>query len=84
MQLEHIWTAGWIVSLTALFDVLDGHGARRTGTSTVFGAFYDSTLDRIADGGLLAGLAVFYASSTVYHNMYMVVVCLIGIIGTIS
>lgn len=78
----HIMTAGWIVGLTALFDVLDGNVARRTGQSSVFGAFYDSTLDRIADGGVLAGLAVFYASSPVYHNIYMVVVCLVGIIGT--
>jgi CDP-diacylglycerol---glycerol-3-phosphate 3-phosphatidyltransferase len=78
----HIMTAGWIIGLTALFDVLDGTVARRTGQSSVFGAFYDSTLDRIADGGVLAGLAVFYASSATYHNVYMVVVCLLGIIGT--
>jgi CDP-diacylglycerol--glycerol-3-phosphate 3-phosphatidyltransferase len=78
----HIMTAGWIIGLTALFDVLDGTVARRTGQSTVFGAFYDSTLDRVADGGVLAGLAVFYASHPIYHNLYMVVVCLLGIIGT--
>ena len=78
----HIRTAGWIVGLTALFDVLDGTVARRTGTSTVFGAFYDSTLDRVADGAVLAGLAFFYASHEIYHNLYMVAVCLIGIIGT--
>ncbi|MEO8946642.1 MAG: CDP-alcohol phosphatidyltransferase family protein [Gemmatimonadaceae bacterium] len=78
----HIMTAGWIIALTALFDVLDGTVARRTGQSSVFGAFYDSTLDRVADGGVLAGLAVFYASSVVYHNVYMLVVCLLGIIGT--
>lgn len=78
----HIRTAGFIIGVTALFDVLDGTVARRTGTSTVFGAFYDSTLDRVADGGVMAGLALFYASSPVYHNIYMVVVCLAGIIGT--
>ena len=78
----HIMTAGWIIALTALFDVLDGTVARRTGQSSVFGAFYDSTLDRVADGGVLAGLAVFYASSVIYHNIYMLVVCLLGIIGT--
>ncbi len=80
--LGHIRTAGFIIGVTALFDVLDGTVARRTGTSTVFGAFYDSTLDRVADGGVMAGLAVFYASSPVYHNIPMVVVCLAGIIGT--
>jgi CDP-diacylglycerol--glycerol-3-phosphate 3-phosphatidyltransferase len=44
----HIHIAGWVLGLTALFDVLDGTVARRTGRSTVFGAFYDSTLDRVA------------------------------------
>lgn len=78
----HIMTAGWIIGLTALFDVLDGTVARRTGKSTVFGAFYDSTLDRVADGGVMAGLTIFYATSPAHHNIYMVVVCLVGIIGT--
>ncbi len=80
--LGHIMTAGWVIGLTALFDVLDGTVARRTGKSTVFGAFYDSTLDRVADGGVMAGLTIFYATSPVHHNIYMVVVCLLGIIGT--
>jgi len=78
----HIMSAGWLMSVTAIFDVTDGQVARRTGRSTVFGAFYDSTLDRVADGALMAGLTVFYATSPVHHNIYMVVVCLVGIIGT--
>jgi len=80
----HIMSAGWLMSVTAIFDVTDGQVARRTGRSTVFGAFYDSTLDRVADGALMAGLTVFYATSPVHHNIYMVVVCLVGIIGTSS
>jgi phosphatidylglycerophosphate synthase len=48
----------------------------------VFGAFYDSTLDRVADGALMAGLTVFYATNVVHHNIYMVVICLLGMIGT--
>ena len=78
----HISLAGWIVGLTALFDVLDGTVARRTGRSTVFGAFYDSTLDRIADGAVLGGLTVFYATSAQHYSAPMVVVSLLGIIGT--
>jgi CDP-diacylglycerol---glycerol-3-phosphate 3-phosphatidyltransferase len=78
----HIMTAGWIVASTAFFDVLDGEVARRSGRSTVFGAFYDSTLDRVADGALLGGLTVFYATNAVHQNTYMVVVCLVCIVGT--
>src|SRR5258706_3549318 len=78
----HIMTAGWIMSATAFFDVVDGEVARRRGRSTVFGAFYDSTLDRVADGALMAGLTVFYATNSVHHNSYMMVVCLVGMIAT--
>jgi len=80
--LGHIRTGGFIIGLTAIFDVLDGTVARRTGQSTVFGAFYDSTLDRVADGALLGGLAFFYATNPIYHNKPMLVVALLGIIGT--
>ena len=78
----HIRTAGWFLGLTALFDVLDGTVARRTGRSTVFGAFYDSTLDRIADGFVLGGLTAFYAMNPVHRSVPMVIVGLLGIIGT--
>ncbi len=78
----HIMTAGWLMGVTAFFDVVDGEVARRTGRSTVFGAFYDSTLDRVADGALMAGLTVFYATNVAHHNIYMVAICLVGMIGT--
>src|SRR5687767_7165724 len=78
----HISIAGWVLGLTAIFDVLDGTVARRTGRSTIFGAFYDSTLDRVADGFVLGGLAAFYALNAVHRSAPMVVVCLLGIIGT--
>lgn len=78
----HIMTAGWIMNVVAFFDVADGEVARRTGRSSVFGAFYDSTLDRVADGALMAGLAFFYATSPIHHNLYMVVACLVCMVGT--
>lgn len=78
----HISIAGWVLGLTALFDVLDGTVARRTGRVTAFGAFYDSTLDRVSDGAVLAGLTVFYADSSTRHSLPMVIVCLVAIIAT--
>ncbi len=78
----HIRTAGWFLGLTALFDVLDGTVARRTGRSTVFGAFYDSTLDRVADGAVLGGIVVFYATSPVHANPILLTITLLGLIGT--
>ena len=78
----HIRIAGWVVGLTALFDVLDGTVARRTGRTTTFGAFYDSTLDRVADGAVLGGITVFFATNAAHHSPTMVIVCLAGIVGT--
>jgi CDP-diacylglycerol--glycerol-3-phosphate 3-phosphatidyltransferase len=78
----HIRWAGWIIGLTAIFDVLDGTVARRTGQSTVFGAFYDSTLDRVADGVVLGGIAYFFASSPQHQSLPMVAISILGIIGT--
>lgn len=77
----HIRTGGWFLGLTAFFDVADGLVARRTGQTSLFGAFYDSTLDRIADAAVLAGLAVFYATSPRHASVPMLVVCLAGIVG---
>src|SRR5205809_6641340 len=77
----HIMTAGWIMAVTAFFDVIDGEVARRTGRCTVFGAFYDSSLDRVADGALIARLTVFYAINSIHHTFYMMVVCILGLVG---
>ena len=78
----HIMSGGWLLGLTALTDVMDGTVARRSGKASVFGAFLDSSLDRVADGAVLAGLAVFYALNPQHHSVPMVVVCLAGIIGS--
>src|SRR5688572_5932378 len=77
----HISVAGWFLGITALTDVLDGMVARRSNTASAFGAFLDSTLDRVADGATLGGLAVFYAVNAAHRSVPMVVVCIAGIIG---
>jgi CDP-diacylglycerol--glycerol-3-phosphate 3-phosphatidyltransferase len=77
----HIRTGGWFLGLTALFDVLDGMVARRTNRSSLFGAFYDSTLDRVADGFVLGGLAVFFSTRPGWQGTPMVAVCVLALIG---
>ncbi len=84
----HIRVAGYVLGFTALFDVVDGEVARRTGRESVFGAFYDSTLDRVADGAILGGLCVFFSRKDAllgfpaYMSTPMVAVLLLGIIGS--
>jgi CDP-diacylglycerol--glycerol-3-phosphate 3-phosphatidyltransferase len=45
-----------------LFDLIDGVVARHQGTATAFGAFLDSTLDRLADMAILLGVMLHYAA----------------------
>ena len=45
-----------VITVFALFDMLDGAVARANDSGSAFGAFLDSTLDRVADASILAGL----------------------------
>lgn len=60
--------AGWLrlgallLLLGGLADLLDGMLARQTDQATPFGAFLDSTLDRLSEGAVLAGIAYQFAS----------------------
>lgn len=47
-----------VTSLLAVFDNLDGQIARMTGTVSQWGAFLDSTMDRLADGAIFGSLAM--------------------------
>ena len=51
----------WLVVLAGVCDILDGQVARRNGTTSSFGAFLDSTLDRISELLIFLGLAWFFA-----------------------
>ena len=51
---------GLLILFGGFFDQVDGVVARHQGDSTRFGAFLDSTLDRLSDMALLLGLGVHY------------------------
>jgi CDP-diacylglycerol--glycerol-3-phosphate 3-phosphatidyltransferase len=54
--------AGTLVITAFVFsDLLDGAVARVAGTSGPWGAFLDSTLDRVGDGAIFGSLALWYA-----------------------
>ncbi|MDU0347608.1 phosphatidylinositol phosphate synthase [Actinomyces sp. MRS3W] len=50
-----------LLALVLVGDSFDGILARLTGTSSAFGAFLDSTMDRLADGAIFGSLAVWAA-----------------------
>ena len=57
--------AAALAAAAGLCDILDGQLARRAGKATRFGAFLDSTLDRIAEAALFVGLAWYYMAQLV-------------------
>ena len=61
-----------------LFDMLDGVLARVKGTTGPFGAFLDSTLDRIADAAVFAGLTIYLARTRQDTLAYVALFCLVA------
>jgi CDP-diacylglycerol--glycerol-3-phosphate 3-phosphatidyltransferase len=57
----HLVAGALIVTLFALTDLLDGTMARMTGTTSKWGAFLDSTLDRLGDAAIFGGLVLYFA-----------------------
>jgi len=53
--------AGVAFVLGSVMDTLDGRYSRMSGKGTMFGAFLDSTLDRIEEGIVLAAVAGYFA-----------------------
>jgi CDP-diacylglycerol--glycerol-3-phosphate 3-phosphatidyltransferase len=73
---------GLIVILAGLFDMLDGEVARVSRTTTRFGAFYDSVIDRYSDIIILQGLMVWYARQQMLGYVVLVGVVFMGAVMT--
>ena len=56
------WLLAGVLVITAFVfsDMIDGYMARTSGQLSPFGAFLDSTLDRLGDAAIFGGLALYY------------------------
>lgn len=52
-----------VITAFVFSDIIDGRMAREMGRSSKFGAFWDSTLDRVGDGAIFGGLALYFAGT---------------------
>jgi CDP-diacylglycerol---glycerol-3-phosphate 3-phosphatidyltransferase len=82
--------AGWVrmggalLLLSGLVDTLDGQVARKSGQDTKFGAFYDSTLDRVGDGATFIGIATYLLMAPdVAWRPTAIVVCMVAILASL-
>jgi CDP-diacylglycerol--glycerol-3-phosphate 3-phosphatidyltransferase len=57
-KLLFYWLGAGVFVVGSILDILDGALARVGGKSTVFGAFLDSTTDRVGEGAMLAAIAL--------------------------
>jgi phosphatidylinositol phosphate synthase len=72
--------AGIAFVLGSVMDTLDGRYSRMSGKGTLFGAFLDSTLDRIEEGIVLAAVAGYFAAT---GQDFAAAMCVVAVLGSL-
>jgi CDP-diacylglycerol---glycerol-3-phosphate 3-phosphatidyltransferase len=72
--------AGVAFVLGSVMDTLDGRYSRMSGKGTLFGAFLDSTLDRIEEGIVLAAVAGYFAAQ---GEDFAAAMCVVAVLGSL-
>jgi CDP-diacylglycerol--glycerol-3-phosphate 3-phosphatidyltransferase len=77
--LEEYFVLGAIAFIVgSVMDMLDGRYSRMSGKGTPFGAFLDSTLDRVEEGVVLAAVATYYAKQGQQEVVGATVLAVVG------
>jgi phosphatidylglycerophosphate synthase len=72
--------AGLAFVVGSIMDTLDGRYSRMSGKGTVFGAFLDSTLDRVEEGIVLTTVAAYFSSRGMD---FAVAACVAAVLGSL-
>ena len=67
-----LWQGALVVTLFVVSDMIDGLMAKTTGTSSNWGAFLDSTSDRLGDAAVFGGILLYFVyreSSTLWAGI---------------
>ena len=78
-----LWQGCLVITAFVFSDLIDGAMARKIGRTDKFGAFLDSTLDRIADGALFGGMALFFAWQA-EDRLYLVLSLVCLVMGSVT
>jgi CDP-diacylglycerol--glycerol-3-phosphate 3-phosphatidyltransferase len=73
---------GALLLLSGVVDTFDGQVARKGGQVSKFGAFYDSTLDRVGDGATFIGIAAYLLKAP--GVVFRVETAVVGMIAVLS
>jgi phosphatidylinositol phosphate synthase len=77
---------GALYLVSGIVDTFDGAVARANQRVTKFGAFFDSSLDRLGDGATFMGIAVYYLlapAGTVAWQAPATILCMVAIIASL-
>ena len=72
--------AGVVFIIGSICDTLDGRYSRMSGKGTPFGAFLDSTLDRIEEGVVLTTVAAYFAD---LDKQFAVAACVVAVLASL-
>src|SRR6201996_3731522 len=72
--------AGVAFIVGSVMDTLDGRYSRMSGKGTPFGAFLDSTLDRLEEGIVLTAVGAYFASR---HNQVAVAAVVLAVLASL-
>jgi CDP-diacylglycerol--glycerol-3-phosphate 3-phosphatidyltransferase len=75
----HLFAGTMVCTGFVLTDMLDGTLARIQGSTGAFGAFLDSTLDRVSDAAVFAGIAIWLATGG--HDRLLAAVALFCLVA---
>jgi CDP-diacylglycerol--glycerol-3-phosphate 3-phosphatidyltransferase/CDP-diacylglycerol--inositol 3-phosphatidyltransferase len=78
-----IWQGVLVVTAFVFSDLIDGQMARTLGRKDMFGAFLDSTLDRIGDAAVFGGIALYFAWVT-EQRLYLVLSLVVLAMGAVT
>jgi CDP-diacylglycerol--glycerol-3-phosphate 3-phosphatidyltransferase len=78
---QRLWVlAGLAFIVGSVMDTLDGRYSRMSGKGTLFGAFLDSTLDRIEEGVVLTAVAWYFADT---GHAIPAAACVLAVLGSL-
>ncbi len=78
VSLDHPFSGGLVLLFAGVFDIFDGALARASNRSYPYGAFLDSTTDRMAEGIVMLSLAIYFERQGIAVGPVLVLLAMAG------
>jgi CDP-diacylglycerol--glycerol-3-phosphate 3-phosphatidyltransferase len=78
VALDHPFSGGLVLLFAGVFDIFDGALARASNRSYPYGAFLDSTTDRMSEAAVMVALVVYFQRHHVFLGPVLVVLAACG------